>query len=318
MKTGKELSAIAFGSRRVDMPEDREAWLKLREQGIGASEAGAICGASRFASPYSVWLEKIDGKDDWADEQSEMQAAGHRHEPTIAKWFMEQDVPGLGNYVLHDPGDFTMVWANDTPAPIFATLDRLLTNFDGDPKAPLEMKCAWGPSGKEWESKVPLSHQIQTHVQMIATNTRHAYIAVLIDGYKFRWYRLDYNPKFAEALVRKLTRFWQKYVITREPPPVDFSKATTDALASQWIPPTPTTIDLPAEAQDWTNERAAIAARIKAEKRRDDLLANQLRQAIGPNEIGVLPDGKTGWSWKANKKSRILRQCKVKHVIGVN
>lgn len=295
---------------KIEEPTDREAWLAARRKGIGASEAAAICGASRWSSPYSVWLEKIDGKSNFGQE-NEMMQAGHRHERTIAEWFAEQHPDAT----IKDLGDFAMVWA-DLPVPMFATLDRLITDM-GVPSAVLELKCAWGPSGKQWETQVPLAYQIQMTHQMLCAGLQTAYVAALIDGYKFRWHRMDFNQKFADALVRKLAKFW-KFVETREPPPVDFSKATTDALAAQWMPPNPTTVELPMVALDWTNERAAIAGRIKSDEQRDSLLANLLRQAIGENEVGVLPDGDTGWSWKSNGKSRTLRKCKVKHGIGAS
>jgi putative phage-type endonuclease len=293
---------------KVENHATREAWLQARLKGIGSSEAAAVCGASQFASPYSVWLEKIGDKPP-RHEESEMMAAGRRHEPTIAQWFSEQQE----EFGVVDPGDFAMHWADVAGCPMFATPDRILTVM-GKPYACLELKCAWGSSGKQWETKIPLGYQVQLTHQLICTGLRVGYFAALIDGYKFRWHRLDFNQKFADALVRKLTQFWQKYVITKEPPPVDFSKATTDALASQWIPPKPVMVDLPCEAAEWTERRAAIATETKRLEREDALLANQLRQAIGEAEVGILPD-ETGWTWKANAKgTRTLKRSKAKYV----
>ena len=38
----------------------REDWLKARKQGIGGSDAAAIMEATKFASPLSVYLDKLD------------------------------------------------------------------------------------------------------------------------------------------------------------------------------------------------------------------------------------------------------------------
>ena len=47
----------------VTKPEKRrhtkESWLKLRKNGIGASEAAAACGLSRWKSPLEVWKDKV-------------------------------------------------------------------------------------------------------------------------------------------------------------------------------------------------------------------------------------------------------------------
>ena len=46
---------------------ERDEWLKLRKEGIGGSDAGAICGLNPYASPMSVYQDKtspeITGQD---------------------------------------------------------------------------------------------------------------------------------------------------------------------------------------------------------------------------------------------------------------
>ena len=37
---------------------DRDAWLKMRTQGIGGSDAGTIVGLNPWKSKYELWLEK--------------------------------------------------------------------------------------------------------------------------------------------------------------------------------------------------------------------------------------------------------------------
>jgi len=37
---------------------DRDEWLSFRKQGIGGSDASAVCGLSRRKSPMAVWLDK--------------------------------------------------------------------------------------------------------------------------------------------------------------------------------------------------------------------------------------------------------------------
>ena len=42
----------------VHQMQDRAAWLKLRNEGIGGSDAGTIVGDNTWKSPYALWLEK--------------------------------------------------------------------------------------------------------------------------------------------------------------------------------------------------------------------------------------------------------------------
>ena len=42
----------------VKQMQDHNAWLDMRKQGIGGSDAGAIMGLNAYKSPYELWLEK--------------------------------------------------------------------------------------------------------------------------------------------------------------------------------------------------------------------------------------------------------------------
>ena len=37
-----------------------EDWLALRKNGIGGSDAAAVCGISHYKSPVELWMEKTD------------------------------------------------------------------------------------------------------------------------------------------------------------------------------------------------------------------------------------------------------------------
>ena len=42
----------------VSQAQDHDAWLKVRNTGIGGSDAAAIMGLNPYKSPYELWLEK--------------------------------------------------------------------------------------------------------------------------------------------------------------------------------------------------------------------------------------------------------------------
>ena len=47
------------GCKRVStLGMSREEWLEKRKGSIGGSDAAAILGISRFATPYTVWADK--------------------------------------------------------------------------------------------------------------------------------------------------------------------------------------------------------------------------------------------------------------------
>lgn len=47
------------GARVLGRARSREQWLKMRTLGIGGSDAAAVLGESRFATPHDVWLKKL-------------------------------------------------------------------------------------------------------------------------------------------------------------------------------------------------------------------------------------------------------------------
>ena len=48
----------------------REEWLKLRKKTIGGSDAAAVVGLSKWASPYSVWADKTGKVPDKEDSEA--------------------------------------------------------------------------------------------------------------------------------------------------------------------------------------------------------------------------------------------------------
>lgn len=72
----------------VERYDNRPDWLRARKHGLGASDAAPILGMSRFRGGYSVATDKLtEGIDETMDE---MQEAGIRLEPVVAKWFADK------------------------------------------------------------------------------------------------------------------------------------------------------------------------------------------------------------------------------------
>ena len=48
----------------------KEKWLELRKQGIGWSDAGAVCGVTPYSSPIKVFLDKTSGETEEIDNEA--------------------------------------------------------------------------------------------------------------------------------------------------------------------------------------------------------------------------------------------------------
>lgn len=52
------------------MKQNTKEWLEWRSQGIGASDAPIIMGASPWKTPYKLWLEKTTGQSDFQGNEA--------------------------------------------------------------------------------------------------------------------------------------------------------------------------------------------------------------------------------------------------------
>ena len=66
----------------------REEWLRLRKNGIGGSDAGAICGLNPYASAMKVFQDKTTEEVEDVDNESMRQ--GRDLEAYVAQRFMEE------------------------------------------------------------------------------------------------------------------------------------------------------------------------------------------------------------------------------------
>ena len=64
---------------------DRDEWLAWRRGGIGASDIAGILGISPWASPYSVWANKVGLVAD--EESTEQMEMGLDMEPAVERMF---------------------------------------------------------------------------------------------------------------------------------------------------------------------------------------------------------------------------------------
>lgn len=288
----------------VERHPDGRAWKRARLTGVGASEAAAVVGLSRWCGPLGLYLRKLEGVvEDDDDNAGEMAEAGHRHEPTLARWFAEQRT-AAGE--LHDPGDFT-IWRSAERPHVYATLDRYL-DASGGPE-PLELKCAWYDAAKEWAERIPVAYQVQLQHQLYVTGAARGWVACLLNGYQFRWYSMDRNERFIARLLERLDEFWDR-VQRRDPPQV--GEGAVEAQAVRTAYPADNGDEVQLDGQEWATTAAAWEqareARLAAEAA-ELAAANRIKQAMGEARVARLPDG-TGFSWATAGKTRQFRRIR--------
>ena len=73
----------------VDEMKDRKAWEKLRNIGIGGSDAAIIAGMNRWKSPFRLWQEKTGQVEPEDLSDNEYIYWGNVHEAAVATRFTE-------------------------------------------------------------------------------------------------------------------------------------------------------------------------------------------------------------------------------------
>lgn len=268
----------------------KQAWLRARHKGIGASEAAALFGCTNWGSPYSLWLEKTNPikMQDELDKFSYIHW-GALHEPTIAAEFKR-----ITGFPVTNPGKYAIHWHENKF--MFATLDRLTEDADGP--AILECKFVkWG--GNKWgevddagfgdPSGVPLPYQVQTQQQMACAKINRTYIAALIQGDDFRMYVTERNDRFIAELERKCLEF-REYILTKTPPPIDGSEATERAIREYFPVDDGERVFLADRFIDLDREREEVIAESKLLDAKRRAIDNEIKAAMGDAAYAELPE----------------------------
>ena len=191
-----------------------EGWIEAHRKGIGGSDSAAICRMSQYASPFTVYFDKLGLSPQ--KEESEAVRQGSELEEYVARRFTEE----TGKKVRVNG---FMLQSRDYPF-MLADVDRFVVGED----AILEIKTTLNRDGYTFEDDdYPASYMVQTLHYMAVTGVKKAYIAVLIFGQDFKIIPIERNEtveKDIQALIDMEKQFWEENV-------------------KKEIPPTPTGID---------------------------------------------------------------------------
>ena len=234
----------------------REDWLRYRKQGIGGSEAGAICGLNPYCTAMEVYYDKTSEEIEDIDNESMRQ--GRELEEYVAKRFTEE----TGKKVRRANA---MFFDEKNPF-MFADVDRMIVGEN----AGLECKTASPFMAEYWEGdKVPSSYQMQCYHYMSVCNADAWYVAVLIYGREFKVYKLERDEEIIANLIQLEKDFWENHVLKRVMPDPDGSKLADSVIAEYFKESTGVVIPLQGfdDKLKRREELVALLDKMEAEKR---------------------------------------------------
>lgn len=273
----------------VEEMKDRKAWEKLRNIGIGGSDAAIIAGLNRWKSPFKLWQEKTGQVEPEDLSDNEYVYWGTVLEQAVADRFTE-----LTGLKVKKCGTLQSL---DYPFMI-ANVDRLVVGEN----AGLECKTANGFKAKEWEGdNVPDGYYLQCQHYMAVTNCEKWYIACLIGGNHFVWKEIPRNEEDITALIAAEKAFWEDNVKGGIMPDVDGSKSCSQALAERFPGGVTDSITLPKEADELLAEIDELNEAADRIKDQIESKKNSVKLMLGDHEIAYAGERKVTWKTQAGR-----------------
>ena len=257
-------------------------WLELRRRYIGGSDAAAVVGLNPFSSQYSLWADKTGRLPEKQD--TEAMRCGRDLEAYVAQRFTE----ATGKKVRRAP----YMYGHDEYGFAAVNLDREIVGE----KAFLEAKTTSILNTKRFKGgEYPPTYYAQVMHGLAVTGCERAYLAVLILNQGFHTFTIERDEDEIASLMEQEAAFW-RYVEADEPPPVDGSDATMNALIAIY-PGSATSsgaIDLFGRdklIEEYYNQKALRAA---AESKMEEIKQN-LCLDLGDNDTGLCGAYKVTW-----------------------
>lgn len=303
MKTPSLTKTLQRPALRLISTKDisREKWLKVRQTGIGASDAAAAAGVNPYQSQLELWMIKTGREDllpevDAEDETSPMYW-GTILEPIVAAHYTKRTgnkVRRVNSVLQHPDNDKRWMLAN---------LDYAVV---GEPDVQiLECKTAGEFGARLWREGVPEYVQCQVQHQLAVTGKSAADVCVLICGQEIQVHRIERDDALIARLIELERRFWN-YVVTDTEPPADGSESAGAALRYLYPQDYGQALDLTSDLHLCNVFDQLVTARneLKSLEQQESLLKQTLQQAMGEATRAKFTHGSI--SWKRSKDSSAL------------
>lgn len=276
----------------IEVYADVPTWERARAGGIGGSDAAAVWGCSPWASPFSLWCDKVHGVRDFSE--GEWLEIGHELEVPIARLWSKRTgfraVNAGKNVLLRSKR-----WPHMTYSLDFAAYRDATKNDPGI----LEVKNRGAYAMNQWEKEgVPLYVVLQVIHGYIVTGWSWGHVAALIGGNTFRHFPVARDEELIQLHIEKCATFWCNHVLASLPPETDGSDATGKALGQLYVGTTGEIVKLGDEAVPYVvawdqahAEQKEAEKEAEAAKARKAEAAHWLEARIGAGKAGMLPDG---------------------------
>ena len=296
----------------ITTEQTHEEWVAARLEGIGGSDAGAIVGASRYASQFSLYHEKRGSiQNEFTGNESTRW--GNRLERSIAEEYAETHNASIVAYpVTLVNNDRPWQVANvdffidpTFPAGVVTDVDPKTTEVN--PTAILEIKTNGlvSRASSDWDDgNYPETYAYQTMHYCAVTGLRNAVIAALVGGRGLQVRELEFSEEEIEALNGHEALFWQMVQEGIEPEATGI-EADFDTLKSLYPESNTETVEVTEFTADLVREYAQAKAILEDAESKTKAIRAQIEQVIGDAE-GITFNGSTLATFKSTKSGTTI------------
>ena len=268
----------------------RSEWLDLRRSGIGGSDAGAIMGMSPYASPLSVYCEKLGLVPN--KESNDAMDFGNLMEPVIRDWFRDQCKAEGRDYRVER---CTTMWQSEEWPWMLANLDGRIFG-EGGPWI-LEIKTADSRMGKYWgtdrDQEVPDQYYAQVQHYIAVLGYEGAHVVCLLGRRLIRRY-VPRNMEFIGNLVAEEKRFWDMVQAQEIPAPTGMD-CDSDLMSTLYPGGSDETVNA-ASLDVAMAQSIELKESIDAMTEERNAITNKIKATLGNAHVGIGTDYKATWS----------------------
>lgn len=277
----------------IKQMQDRKAWLNLRKEGLGGTDAAVIMGMSKFKTLHRLWAEKTGRFQPEELSNDEAVHFGAVLEEVVAEEFTIRTGKKVKKHGLLRSMEHP--W-------MLASVDRILIGED----AGLECKTASFLMRKEWEDGhgkfggIPEGYYCQCQWYMAVTGFPRWYIACLIGGQHYVWRIVERDEAFISEMVKKASVFWMN-VTNDTLPSVDCTEDCGRNLSAFYSAVQDKEVRLPEAMEHSFVALGEIEERLEELGERKVYHENRIKSCLKDAEYGRTDSGYYA-SWKKSKR----------------
>lgn len=270
---------------------NRTEFLKERQKGIGGSDIGALVGVNKWQSPLDVYLSKIDPIKPEENIPDYLHFGNVLEDVVAAEFSRRSGMKVQKRNQTFVDNEFECLRAN---------IDRYVV---GGSILECKTASAFNASefGEDGTDEVPEVYLCQCQFYMKVTGIHSCYLAALIGGNMFKWYKIPYKQKLADYLAKVGASFWKDHVEKRVPPPPVNSDDLVRLYESGGLSPVEASPEVVALIESLKHVKEGE----KSHKERRDALELEIKKFLGNHDALVDPDtGDILATWRASTSRR--------------